>query len=326
MQRRPFCPWCWSALFRHLTASLVLALLLPAAGCDRQPEPVRVDPGKQSSAVVPARQLQQQDMVVRLGIGSMITPKEGYVYYRRLADYLEKKLESPVRIIDRGTYREFNDLLAGGGLDLAFVCGGPYVEGKADFDLQLLVVPETPDGETVYYAYLIVPASSPARSLDDLRGRRFAFTDPQSNTGRLVPTYMLSRHGETPEEFFGELIYTYAHDKSIQAVAAGKVDGAAVDSLIFDYLVAINPEIAGQVRILERSQPYGIPPVVVRPGLPEPLRERLRELLLDMHNDPEGKTILAGMMIERFVTGDDADYDGIRDIEEFIRGRQMKID
>lgn len=274
-------------------------LVLAMAGCDSEPPPVKVDLSRQSEVTADTATANSQTQALRLGIGSMITPKEGYIYYRRLTDYLEKRLERPVTIVDRGTYREFNDLLASGGLDLAFVCGGPYVEGHADFDLRLLVVPQTPAGETVYYSYLIVPEASPARSLDELRGGKFAFTDPQSNTGYLVPTYMLARLGEAPETFFAETVFTYAHDKSIQAVAAGRVDGAAVDSLIYDYLAGIDPELIGKVRVLAKSEPYGIPPVVVRPDLPEADRERLRRVLLSMHEDPEGQSILTGMLIGR---------------------------
>ena len=304
---------------RHLFSICGLCLMVLAiAGCNSEPPPVMIDLSRKSDVTAPTAVPNSQTPTLRLGIGSMITPKEGYIYYRRLTDYLEKHLGRPVTIVDRGTYREFNALLASGSLDLAFVCGGPYVEGHADFGLRLLVVPQTPAGETVYYSYLIAPEASPARSLDDLRGGKFAFTDPQSNTGFLVPTYMLARLGEAPETFFEETVFTYAHDKSIQAVAAGRVDGAAVDSLIYDYLAGTSPELIGKVKVLAKSKPYGIPPVVVRPDLPEADRERLRRILLTMHEDLEGQSILAGMLIGRFVTSDDAAYDGIREIEAFI--------
>jgi phosphonate transport system substrate-binding protein len=297
----------------------LLGLLTLLTGCDNESQPVTVDLSKQSSVTAAAVAVNGKNQTIKLGIGSMITPKEGYIYYRRFADYLEKKLGQPVTILDRATYQEVNDLLASGGLDLAFVCGGPYVEGNENFQLKLLVAPETLTGETVYYSYLIVPQASPAQSLEDLRGFKFAFTDPQSNTGSLVPSYMLARLGETPEKFFSEIIYTYAHDKSIKAVAGGLVDGAAVDSLIYNYLAKENPELIKKTRILSVSEPYGIPPVVVRPDLPEVMQARLRSTLLAMHSDPEGQSILKGMMVARFVPSDDAAYDRIRKIARFVR-------
>jgi len=296
---------------------LAIILFCSLTACNEGGETVRVDLDRRVPAVVekaPATRVQ-----INLGIGSMITPKEGFIYYQRLVDYLEKRLATPVKVIDKGSYEEFNNLLKDGQLDVAFVCGGPYVDGKDNFGLELLVIPETLSGETVYYSYMIVPVQSPAKRFVDLRGRRFAFTDPLSNSGKLVPEYMLAQQGETPERFFGEVIYTSAHDKSIRAVAEGEVDGAAVDSLIYEYMVRKEPQLGKKTRILARSAPYGIPPIVVRPNIPPQLRERLRTALLTMHEDPEGALILQGMMTHRFVPADDAAYGTIREMRDFIR-------
>lgn len=301
---------------------LILFFFSFLSACDKKNSATYVDPEKKS-VNGEIHKVQQADDTIRLGVGSIITPKEGYIFYRRLVDYLEKHLDMPVTVIDRGTYKEFNNLLAEGGLDVAFVCGGPYVEGKDSFDLELLVVPETITGETVYYANLIVPIDSPAQCLEDLKGKRFAFTDPQSNSGKLVPTYLLAKEGETPESFFGEIIYTYAHDKSIHAVAEKTVDAASVDSLIYAYMLEKDPEIAAKTRILSKSEPYGIPPVVVSPDISDALRSRLRTVLLQMNDDPEGRDILQGMQIGRFVESDDAAYDTIRKIRDFTQKRSQ---
>lgn len=300
-----------------LMFSFLFCLFILSA-CDQKESATYVDP-ERLSANSKVEQVQPSDDTIRLGVGSIITPKEGYIYYRRLVEYLENQLAMPVAVMDRGTYKEFNDLLSEGGLDVAFVCGGPYVEGKEAFELELLVVPETLSGETVYYSNLIVPHDSPAQSLDDLKDKRFAFTDPQSNSGKLVPTYLLATKGYTPEAFFSELIYTYAHDKSIHAVAEKLVDAASVDSLIYDYMLDKNPEISSKTRVLSRSEPFGIPPVVVRPDIPETLRRRLRTVLLQMDEDPVGRDILKGMQIRRFVESDDSSYDSIRKIRDFTQ-------
>jgi len=267
----------------------------------------------------PTSQEPATSISINLGIGSMITPKEGYVFYKNMGEYLAKQLHRPVVITDRKTYDATNKMLQDSKLDIAFVCGGPYVEGKERFDLQLLVKPETLSGKTVYYSLILVPADSPATSLDDLRGKSFAFVDPKSNTGFIVPSAMLARMGETSEEFFGETIFTYAHDRSIRAVAEKIVDAAAVDSLIFEYLTHTNPQLTSQVRILLRSEPYGIPPVVVRPDLPPELRDQLRNILLEMDKDAEGAKILNGMLLRRFVPAKDSDYDSIRRDRDLVR-------
>lgn len=304
-------------------AAVAAVLFVALASCRDSGEATRVDLDRRVPSSITEKPAATSAQIA-LGIGSMITPKEGYVYYQRLVDYLEKRLALPVVAVDRGSYEEFNRLLREGELDVAFVCGGPYIEGKDEFGLELLAMPETLSGETVYYSYFIVPAGSPATRFEDLRGKRFAFTDPLSNSGKLVPEYMLAQMGETPESFFGKVVYTSAHDKSIRAIAEGEFDGAAVDSLIYDYLVRKEPLLGKKVRILARSEPYGIPPVVVRPGIPNPLRERLRNVLLTMHEDPEGALILQGMMLRRFVPANDAAYGTIRAMRDFVKSRTKR--
>ena len=260
---------------------------------------------------------------LRLGMGAMITPKEGYIYYKQLKDYLEDKLDQPIQLVDRENYDQVNKLLKSGGLDMAFVCSGPYVEGHAKFGLELLAVPLA-HGEPFYHSYIIVPKDSPVRDFAGLRGKSFAFTDPKSNSGCLVPTYMLSRMVETPHSYFRKYIYTYGHDKSINAVARKIVDGAAVDSLIWEYIQWKHPELTVKAKIVTTSPPYGIPPLVVRTGVDKDLKIRIRNILLHMHENPRGRGILAGMMIDRFAVGNDHDYDSIREMNAWIARRTEK--
>ncbi len=254
---------------------------------------------------------------IRIAVGGMITPREGFAYYKRFLDYVEGKLGMEVKFVDRENYAEINNLLKSGDIDVAFVCGGPYVDGHDEFGVELIAAPFAYGG-TVYYSYVIVHADSGNRSFMDLKGKTFAFTDPLSNTGKLVPTYMLARMHETPESFFSKHVFTYAHDKSIKAVAQGLVDGAAVDSLIWEYANKTDPEVTSKTLIVEKSPPYGIPPVVARISLDPEVKAELKKIFLDAHNDPTGAEILKGMMIDRFVEIDDSAYDSIRDMKRWV--------
>lgn len=293
--------------------AFLAALSLALSGCAREePQKIALDvPPPPAGAEKPTGQ------VVRIAVGGMITPREGMAYYRDFLRYLEGKIGAKVAYVDREGYAEINEMLRDGRLEAAFVCSGPYVDGHAEFGLELLAAPQA-YGKPVYHSYIIVPKESPARSFADLRGKRFAFTDPLSNSGKLVPTYMLARLGETPESYFREFIFTKAHDKSIKAVAQQVVDGAAVDSLIWEYLDATNPEFTAKTRVLEKSAPYAIPPIVVPRGLAPQIKERLREAVLNAHTDPEGQEILARMRIDRFVAIPDSDYDSVREMQDWV--------
>ncbi|MBI5848911.1 MAG: phosphate/phosphite/phosphonate ABC transporter substrate-binding protein [Nitrospirae bacterium] len=297
------------SLFRCLLIFVMLQLI---AGCNQNP-PQKINLEKRKAVVAEKK----NGKAIRIAVGGMITPREGFAYYRQFLDYIGEKMEKPVEFVDREDYAEINKLVATGQVDLAFVCGGPYVDGKKEFDMELLAAPVA-YGETVYYSYIIVNRNSPFQQLNDLRGKRFAFTDPLSNSGKLVPTYMLAKMQETPDSFFGKYSYLGSHDKAIQAVAEGVVDGAAVDSLIWEYANRTSPKFTSKTRIILKSPPYGIPPVVVPKGLNAGLKEQLRKIFLESHTDPKGAEILRKMHIDRFVTIEDKAYDSIREMKVWI--------
>jgi phosphonate transport system substrate-binding protein len=121
--------------------------------------------------------------------------------------------------------------------------------------------------------------------------------------------------GEQPETFFSKTIYTYSHDNSILAVAKALVDGAAIDGLIWEYYHRKDPVFTSRTRIIKKSEPYGIPPIVASKFLTIELKKHIRQLLLSMHKDPRGKQILAELMINRFTEAQDDWYDSIRHMD-----------
>jgi len=298
---------------------IILIIFSFTSGCNQNEDISRIN----LSNKIDDQQLQQSaanhtaDAPIRIAVGGMITPKEGFAYYRKLLDYIGEKSGRKVEFVDREDYAEINDLVKKGEVDVAFVCGGPYVDGHKEFGMELLTAPVA-YGDMVYYSYIIVSKESPVNSLEELRGKSFAFTDPLSNTGKLVPTYMLAKINFTPESFFKRYDYTHGHDKSIKAVATGIVDGAAVDSLIWEYANRTNPEFTSKTKIIIKSPPYGIPPVVVRHGLDSELKERLRHIFQNTHNDAKGKEILKGMMVDKFVPITDSAYDSIREMKQWV--------
>lgn len=275
---------------------------------DRQPLPERPP-----TDVVP----------LRVAVGAVTSPQGTVESYAPLLDYLERKLDRPVELVQRRTYAEVNDLVKTGYVDVALVCTSAYVAGKRDFDMQLLLAPEV-DGETVYYSFLIVPATSAARSMADLRGKVFAFTDPMSNTGHNYPVHLVKQLGETAESFFARTFFTYSHDDAIRAVASGLADGAAVDSLVYDYAIEREPELAQRTKIIGRSEPFGIPPVVASPQARPQIVAEVRDLLIGMAADPEGQQVLNGLNIDRFVTVEDRIYDSARQLEAEVAAPAVK--
>lgn len=248
---------------------------------------------------------------LHVAVAAVISPKGTIESYSPFLDYLEAKLNRPIELVQRRTYLEVNDLIEHGEVDLAFVCTSAYIQGHAAFGMELLVAPQV-GGKTTYNSYVIVSASSDAQSIADLRGKVFAFTDPISLSGRVYPTYLLKQLGETPETFFARMLYTYSHDEAIRAVATQVADGAAVDSLVYDYAVARNSTLAKKVKVIQRSPDFGIPPVVISPFTRPQVKAELQALLLEMANDPTARNALASIGVERFVLIDNSAYDSVR--------------
>lgn len=307
--------------FRTCTKLLVLLFsgLSLLAGCDRRQEtPLKVNlaPVAKEQAESPG----QTRPELRIAISAVISPEETFVLYKDLLNHISEKLGMRVQLVQRETYAEVNNLVRDNQLELAFVCSGAYIDGHDQFGMELLVAPVA-YGEPLYHSYIIVPASSPAASFENLRGKRFAFTDPMSNTGKLAPTYMLSQLHETPESFFAGFIFTNSHDRSIEMVANNLVDGASVDSLIWKYLNTKNPALTSRTRIISKSEPYGIPPVVVPKGLAPDLKAKLRQVFLNLDQEEAGRQILARLMIDRFVVLEDSRYDSIRKMQHLVAGK-----
>jgi phosphonate transport system substrate-binding protein len=255
---------------------------------------------------------------VKIAVGAIISPAESLAFYEDIFQYIGQKLGRPVEMVQRKTYAEVNFLIKQGRIDVAFVCSRPYVEGNRQFGMELLCAPVC-FGKTECYSYFIVHKDSSIQKLEDLRAKVFAFSDPLSNTGMLVPAYELAKMGETPESFFNTYIFTYSHDNSIRSVAEKFVDAAAVDSLIWEYLEAKGRRWSAQTKVIHKSAPCGIPPVVVSPQIDPELKERLRSAFLNMHNDPRGGEILRNVLIDRFAEIEDSAYDSIRRMEAFVK-------
>ena len=248
--------------------------------------------------------------VLRVAVGAMISPERTYADYAGLFAEVARREHRTLRLVQRSTYRDLNDLIRRGEVDVAWICTGAWPELRRDGAARLLAIPVV-NRATTYNALLIGTASRPARDLASLRGARFVFTDPLSLTGCLYPTRRVKAEtGLDPATFFGETRFTHGHDNSIEAVRRGFADAASVDSLVFDYLRSRSPAEVDGVRILETSPPFPIPPLVVPSQLPVEDEASLRNVFLRLSDDLAGRARLSPLLVDRFAIPDPPAYDG----------------
>ncbi len=284
---------------------LFLALLVPIISCNNQDDLKVIDLSQKPK---PQKKIEAaNNPKLFVAISTMISPIETFNLYKDLIDYISKKMGIAIEFKQRKTYGEVNDLLEKKQLDFAFICTGAYWKAKKKFPIEILVVPVV-NGKPVYQSYIIVNKESKINSFDELKGKSFAFTDPLSNSGfRYVDGLMKSKKINL-DDFFSKTIYTYAHDYSIQAVSRKIVDAASVDGLVYEYLKNFQPEKIKNVIVIQKSKDFAIPPFVVRPSLDIKIKNKLKKIMLNMNNDPEGRAILKKIMIDKFIEGDEKHY------------------
>lgn len=302
-------------LFLFLGLSLVVITLL-SSGCSPDDGYTPID-FSNTIKIEKSKPLDGKEHILKVAISAMVSPKETFSTYRNLIDYIGDHLNYKIQLTQRKTYGEINELFLKQQIDLAFICSGPYAMGKEKYGFEALAVPVIRE-KPFYQSYLIVNKNSAIEKIGDLRGRVFAMTDPASNTGAMVPQYWLVKMGETPKIFFKNITYTYSHDNSILAVARSLVDGAAVDSMIWEYYNKRNPVNTSQTRVIKKSIPFGSPPFVASKHLEPKIKKKARDLLLNMHQDPKGKALLKELMIDRFVPPEETWYQPVHDIKQHL--------
>lgn len=256
------------------------------------------------------------DTPLRIGLTSVFL-NDRAAFLERWQNYLASRLDREVEFVQRGSYREITDRIRQGHLDVAWICGYPYVRHQQA--MRLLVVPLF-EGEPLYRSYLIVPADDETTdSIEDLQGEVFAFSDPDSNSGYLYRRYQLKRLGFDSEDFFRRTFFAHAHSNVVEAVAAGLADGGSVDSYVWETLRLHRPELVERTRVASRSPQFGHPPFVARRGLASETRAAVREALLGMSDTARGKELLDELNLDGFSREAPALYEPITAMMHYVR-------
>jgi phosphonate transport system substrate-binding protein len=298
-----------------------IILIINSLGCKKttivNDKPIEID-FSETVGIDSLKQIKNVNKEFNVAISAIISPRESLIYYEDLIAFISRKIESPYKIVQRKTYQEVNEMLRKQQVDMAFVCSGAYVLEKEISDVEILAVPLS-NGKPFYQAYIIANKNSSIEKFEDFKGKTFAFTDPLSNTGKLYAIKRVNDLHTTPNRFFSKTIYTNAHDISMQLVSKNIIDGATIDGLIYNYIEKFRPEGIANLKIIEKSQEFGIPPIVVPKNMDRKLKNKLKSALLSLHKDPKGKEILDKLLIDKFVEGQDANYNSIRAIEKLVK-------
>ena len=234
---------------------------------------------------------------IRIGLTAVILADQ-VAFLSRWGQYLSVQTKRPVSFIARESYQSILELMFGGQLEAAWICGYPYVLHRSR--LQLLPMPIF-QGKPLYQSYLIRPrgAKDGVNGWGDLRGKVLAYSDPLSNSGWLVPQAQLRAAGVAPRDL-RRGFFTHGHRNVAEAVAARLAQAGCIDGYVWETMRRQKMAAVEQTEVIWKSPAYAFPPLVTRNGVPDDIVVSLQTALLRMKDEPEGRSLLDALNLDEF--------------------------
>ncbi len=227
-----------------------------------------------------------------------------------LVKYLEKTLGMKVEFTPVSDYAASVEALANKQVDLAWYGGFTFVQanvrsgGKA--------VPLVQREEDEKFRSVFITSDPSIKTLADLKGKNVSFGSQSSTSGHLMPRSYLLQANIDPDKDFKRVAYSGAHDATIAAVAAGKVEAGALNISVWEKFVADGKVDTTKVKVFYTTPGYFDYNWTVHADMPAAQREKLTRAFLALDKSTaEGKEILDLQRATRFIATRAENYKGI---------------
>jgi phosphonate transport system substrate-binding protein len=232
---------------------------------------------------------------------------------------LEKDLGVRVKSVTATDYRGTIEALKFRKAELGHLGPKSYVEASTNnyANVEPVAQLQLANGSLGYRSCLIVHSDSDIFGPEDMTGKTFAFNDPNSTSGYLVPsTFFMTEMGIDPRKHFARVVFSGSHEASILSVVNKKVEIASTNLPDLQQLTRENKVPRGGLRVIWVSKLIPNDPIVVRRDLPANLRQAVQESLVSMRaRSPEAFKEI-GAWVGGFVKADDAKYQVVREMNE----------
>ena len=233
---------------------------------------------------------------------------------------LEKDLGIRVRYTVATDYRGTIEALKFKKAEVGWLGPKAYVEASTNnyANVEPVAQLRNQNGSLGYRSCLIAHSDSDIFTPEDLAGKTFAFNDPNSTSGYLVPmTFFLNEIGVDVKKHFAKVTFSGSHEASILAVANKKVDVASTNLPDMQQLTREGKVTRGALRVIWVSKLIPNDPVVVRKDLPPSLKTAIEESLVSMKDRaPEAFANAGAVFGGGFVQADDSKYQIVREMNE----------
>ena len=227
-----------------------------------------------------------------------------------LIKYLEKTLGMKVEFTPVTDYAASVEALANKQVDMAWYGGFTFVQANIRSGGKAIPLVQREEDEKFRSVFI---TSDPAiKTLADLKGKNVSFGSASSTSGHLMPRSFLMQAGIDPDKDFKRVAFSGAHDATIAAVAAGKVEAGALNISVWEKFVADKKVDTSKVNVFFTTPPYFDYNWTVHADMPAATREKLTKAFLALNsNTPEGKEILDLQRATKFIATKAENYKGI---------------
>ncbi len=269
--------------------------LLALLGCSRQeaPPPKKASPAKiLVIGLIPERNIFKQ-----------------MERYEPLAGYLSRKTGTRIELKVLPRYGNIVRSFRSSNMDGAFFGSFTYTLAHAELGVLVLARPVAKDNTSTYHGLIFVRKDSGIRTVRDMKGKRFAFVDKATTAGYLLPLAYFHSHG-IPDcrGYLKEAYFTGTHEDAIRDVLDRKADIGSAKNTVFRDMGEEDPRIPNELVVLARSPDVPENALALRADLAPSLRNALRDTLLKMDRDPEGKAVLERFGALKFIETTDDEY------------------
>lgn len=232
---------------------------------------------------------------------------------------LEQDLGVKIKHVSATDYRGSIEALKFKKAEIGHLGPKAYVEASNNnyANVEPIVQVQQANGSLGYRSCLIVHSDSDIFSPEDIGGKTFAFNDPNSTSGYLVPSaFFMMEMGIDPKTYFSKLTFSGSHEASIVAVANKKVDVASTNLPDLQQLVREGKVPRAALRVIWVSKLIPLDPVVIRKDLPASLRTAIQDSLATMKARSPQAFAEGGAFLGGFAKADDSKYQIIRDLND----------
>jgi len=238
--------------------------------------------------------------------------------YQSLAKYLEKKTGLPVEIFVATDYSGVIEAMRAGKLDIAMFGPFSYVLAADKANAEAFAVEIRKGSGTSYKSLVVTNPDSGITKLQDVKGRTYAFVDPASTSGNLIPRSFYKKNDINPDKDFKSVMYAGGHDAAALAVKNRKVDAASMDDITYGNMKEKGLISDQDVKVIFQSDPIPGSPWAWRKDLPEDLKGKLKDAFMNVAKADQAALSAYGGKVEGYADAKDANYDVIRDTAKIL--------